>query len=212
MTYEELISDSKYEKLDVFSHKNIKHVVMKEMGENGFWSSVSNLYQVLGLIAILFGGFKVLMPFIKHGSWNNLVGFAGGMLFSVTLLIVIHELFHAIAYRIVGVRKLSFGMRLSKFLFFVVADKQVLSLKQFTVVALAPVVTIGVLTIIGMIFTYNHPLFYSFLAVFGIHSLFCGGDFGLLAYFENRKEREILTFDVKEEGKTYFYTKKKDDL
>lgn len=208
MTYEELINNPDYEKLDCFSHKNIKHVVMKEMGDGGRWSSVSNMYQVTGLIAIMIGGFKVFAPFIKHGNFDYLVGLAGGILFSVTLLIVVHEIIHAIAYLFVGAKKLSFGMRIRKFLFFVLADKQVFTLRQFKIVALAPVISVAVLTVLGMIFTYNQPMFYFFLSVFGIHSLFCGGDFGLLAYFENRKEREILTFDVKEEGKTYFYAKK----
>ncbi|MGC3977282.1 MAG: DUF3267 domain-containing protein [Paludibacteraceae bacterium] len=208
MTYEELINNPKYEKLDSFSHKNIKHVVMKEIGEYGVWAKISNLYQIIGLLAIIVGAIKVFLPFIKHGSWNNLVGFASGVLFSVTFLVVFHELFHAFAYRLIRVRNVSFGMKLRKFLFYVIADRQVLPLKKFTIVALTPVIIIGVLSIVGMVLTYNQPLFYAFLSVFGIHSLFCGGDFGLLSYFENRKDREILTFDVKEEGKTYFYVKK----
>lgn len=208
MTYEELINNTDYEKLDSFSHKNIKHVVMKEMGDGGSWASVSNIYQIIGLIAILYGSVRVFLPFFKHGNFNDLVGFAGGILFSVTLLIVLHELIHAFAYKLIGAKKLSFGMRLRKFLFFVLADRQVFSFRQFKKVALAPAVIIGLLCIIGMIFTFNQPMFYFFLSIFGIHSLFSGGDFGLLAYFENRKDREILTFDVKEEGKTYFYVKK----
>lgn len=208
MTYEELINNPDYEKLDCFSHKNIKHVVMKEMGDGGSWASVSNIYQSIGLIAILYGAFRALFPFFKYGKLDNLVGLAGGVLFSVTLLIVLHELIHAFAYKLIGAKKLSFGMRVRKFLFFVLADRQVFCFQQFRKVALAPVVTIGALCITGMVFTFNQPMFYFFLSVFGIHSLFSGGDFGLLSYFENRKEKEILTFDVKEEGKTYFYVKK----
>lgn len=208
MTYEELIENHDYEKIDSFSHKNIKHVVMKEMGEGGSWASVSNMYQVLGLLAIMIGTFKVFIPFIKHRHFDNLVAMAGGVLFSVTFLIAIHEIIHALAYKAVGAKKLSFGMRLRKFLFFVMADRQVLNYKQFKIVALAPAIIVAALTIVGMIFTYNQPMFYFFLSIFGIHSLFTGGDLGLLTYFENRKEREILTFDIKEEGKTYFYARK----
>ena len=210
MTYEELIENPDYEKVDSFSHKNIKHVVMKEMGEGGSWASISNMYQVLGLLAIMISAFKVFVPFFKHRNFENMVAMAGGVLFSVTFLIAIHEIIHALAYKMVGAKKLSFGMRLRKFLFFVMADKQVLSYKQFKIVALAPALTIAALTIAGMALTYNHPMFYFFLSVFGIHSLFTGGDLGLLTYFENRKNDEILTFDVKEEGKTYFYRKKPD--
>lgn len=209
MTYEELINDPNYEKLDSFSHKNIKHVVMKEMGDGGSWASVSNIYQSIGLIAIIYGSVRAFLPFFKHGKFDNLVGLAGGVLFSVTLLIILHELIHAFAYKLVGAKKLSFGMRLRKFLFFVLADRQVFCLQQLKKVALAPTVIIGLISVTGMVLTFNQPMFYFFLSVFGIHSLFSGGDFGLLSYFENRKEKEILTFDVKEEGKTYFYVKKK---
>ncbi|MFV0471667.1 MAG: metalloprotease family protein [Paludibacteraceae bacterium] len=207
MTYEELIENPRYEKLDSFSHENIKHVVMKEMGERGRWASISNMYQLAGLMAIMIGGVKAFIPFLKYGIWGNLVGFAIGILFSATFLIAFHEIIHALAYKILGAKKLSIGVKLRKFIFFVMADKQVLDYRQFKKVALAPAIIIALITIAGMILTYNQAMFYFFLSVFGVHSLFCGGDFGLLSYFENRKDREILTFDVKEEGKTYFYKK-----
>lgn len=208
MTYEELINNPEYEKLDEFSHNEIKQIIMREIGEGGSWANTSNLYQVLSLIAVILAAFKVFVPFLKHGIYQPLIAFAGGILFSVTFLIAFHEIIHALAYKYVGAKKLYMGMRLRKFLFFVQADKQVLDFHKFKIVALAPFITVIVLTIIGMVFSYGHPMFYFFLSIFSIHSLFCGGDFGLLSYFENREDRKILTFDMVKEQKTYFYVKK----
>ena len=137
----------------------------------------------------------------------SLEGLGMGVLFSFTVLIILHELLHAIAYLLVGAKKISFGMNLNKFMFYVQADKQVLNYKQFMFVALAPAVVVAVVSLTGAIFFYGQPLYYFFMVIFGLHGLFCGGDFGLLCFFENRKEDEIYTFDVKSEEKTYFYKK-----
>ena len=137
----------------------------------------------------------------------SLEGLGMGVLFSFTVLIILHELLHAIAYLLVGARKLSIGMNLKKFMFYVQADKKVLNYKQFMFVALTPTVVVAVVSLVGAIFFYGQPLYYFFMVIFGLHGLFCGGDFGLLCFFENRKDDEIYTFDVKNEGKTYFYKK-----
>lgn len=211
MTYEELIHNPNYEKLDVFSHKSMRHVLMKESGDGGVWSRVSNMYQVLSTLAFIMGGVKAFIPFIKKGDLENLMTLSLGVLFSATLLIVFHELIHAAAYRFVGAKNLSFKAYPKKFIFYVLADKQVLSFKQFRIVALAPVVSVAIIAFLGMVFSYNQPMFYFYLSIFSVHSLFCGGDFGMLSYFENRKGKDILTFDIKEEGKTYFYAKKEEE-
>jgi hypothetical protein len=96
-------------------------------------------------------------------------------------------------------------MKLRQFMFYVQADKQVLDYNQFKIVALAPVVSVAILSILGMILFYNQPAFYFFIPIFAFHSVFCGGDFGLLCFFANRPESKIYTFDVKQEEKTYFY-------
>ncbi len=213
MTYEELKQNSELSEIAVLEHKDLKKMLIeeKEISNNAGWARVANMYQIAGILAFVLGGFKAFMPFFIHRETAFLIWLGYGLLFTFSLLIVFHELIHAAAYRWVGAKNLSFGMNLKKFMFWVLADKQVLNYEQFKKVALAPAIVVTVLSILGMAIFYTQPYFYFFVPVFAFHSLFCGGDFGLLCFFQNRPNQEIVTFDVKEEGKTYFFAKKENE-
>ena len=208
MKYLELVNSTDYEITDEISHNDMKPFLRREITGNQGWGLIAKMYKAMGLLLVGFALVKAFAPYVTLRETASLEGLGMGVLFTFTVLIVLHELLHAIAYLLVGARKLSFGMNLKKFLFYVQADKQVLNYKKFMIVALAPVVLVGVVSLAGAIFYYGQPLYFFFLVIFGLHGLFCGGDFGLLCFFENRKEEEIYTFDVKSEGKTYFYKKK----
>ena len=207
MNYSEFITDPGYEKIEELEHSNLKPFLRREIAGNQGWGMIAKMYQGMGLLLIGFALIKAFASYMTHKETESLAGLGLGVLFSFTVLIVLHELLHAIAYLVVGARRLSFGMNLKKFLFFVQADKKVLNYKQFMIVALVPAVLVGVVSLAGAIFYYGQPLYYFFMVIFGLHGLFCSGDFGLLCFFENRKEDEIYTFDVKKERKTYFYKK-----
>lgn len=209
MTYTELQKNTDYNEIAQLRHSEMKEFIVGEMEKNQGYARIINMYQVVGMLAFILGLFKAFMPFYTQREWIYLVYLTAGLLFTCTFLILIHELIHALAYRYVGVRHLSFGMNLKKFMFYVQADKQVLTYKQFRVVALAPTVVVAALSFLGMIIFYQQPIFYFFLPILAFHALFCGGDFGLLCFFQNRTNMDIVTFDVKNEGKTYFYGKEK---
>ena len=203
-----IINNPAFEQIEVIEHSNLKPFLRREIIGNQGWGLIAKMYQGMGLLLVAFALVKAFAPYLRTRQTISLEWMGWGVMFCITALIVIHELLHAIAYFIVGARKLSFGMNLKKFMFYVQADKQVLNYKQFMIVALAPAVVVGVVSLAGAIFYYGQPFYYFFLVIFGLHGLFCGGDFGLLCFFENRKEDEIYTFDVKSEGKTYFYKRK----
>ena len=203
-----IINNPAFEQIEVIEHSNLKPFLRREIIGNQGWGLIAKMYQGMGLLLVAFALVKAFAPYLRTRETISLEWMGWSVLFCITALIVIHELLHAIAYLIVGARKLSFGMNLKKFMFYVQADKQVLNYKQFMIVALAPAVVVGVVSLAGAIFYYGQPFYYFFLVIFGLHGLFCGGDFGLLCFFENRKEDEIYTFDVKSEGKTYFYKRK----
>ena len=208
MKYPELINNPDYEKIEELSHDDIRPFLRREIAGNQGWGLIAKMYQGIGLLLVGFALIKAFAPYMTRRDTASLEGLGMGVLFSFTVLIVLHELLHAIAYLLVGAKKLSFGMNLRKFMFYVQADKKVLNYKQFMFVALAPAVVVGFVSLAGAIFFYGQPLYYFFMVLFGLHGLFCGGDFGLLCFFENRKDDEIYTFDVKSEGKTYFYKRK----
>jgi len=207
MKHNELISSNEYEQIIALKHSEIKNFIVTEVEKQSIWARIANMYQITGLLAFMLGLFKAFMPFFTKREGIYLFWLVLGLVFTFTLLIITHELIHALAYRYVGARNLSFGMNIRKFMFYVQADKQVLNYKQFKIVALAPVVSVAIVSILGMIIFYNHAAFYFFIPIFAFHSMFCGGDFGLLCIFANRSDKEILTFDVKSEEKTYFYAK-----
>ncbi|MDD3078713.1 MAG: DUF3267 domain-containing protein [Paludibacter sp.] len=209
MTYEDIVNGKDFELEAEVSHSGIKNFLIPEIEKQPVYARIANMYQITGMLAFVLGGFKAFMPFFTQRNSVYLWEMFFGLIFSFTILIFIHEGIHAIAYKCVGVKHLSFGMQLKKFLFYVQANKQVIDSKQFTIVALAPAVTVATLSLLGMIFFYDKPLFYFFIPIFAFHSLFCGGDFGLLSFFQNRSDKEIVTFDLKKEGKTYFYSRKK---
>ena len=203
-----IINNPAFEQIEVIEHSNLKPFLRREIIGNQGWGLIAKMYQAMGLLLVGFALVKAFAPYLRTRETISLEWMGWGVMFCITALIVIHELLHAIAYLIVGARKLSFGMNLKKFIFYVQADKQVLNYKQFMLVALAPAVVVATVSLAGAIFFYGQPLYYFFMVLFGLHGLFCGGDFGLLCFFENRKDDEIYTFDVKSEGKTYFYKRK----
>ncbi|MBN2766314.1 MAG: DUF3267 domain-containing protein [Paludibacteraceae bacterium] len=205
MTVNELKSNPDYKLLDEVKHDEMKNFIVAEVEQQPPFARIANMYQIAGLLAFVIGGFRAFMPFFTNRETIYLWWLLAGLVFTFTVLIALHELIHAVAYRFVGAKNLSFGMSLRKFMFYVQADGQVLNFKQFQIVALAPAVLVSALSLVGMAVFYTHPAFYFFIPVFGLHSIFCGGDFGLLCYFQNRKDKEILTFDVKAESKTCFF-------
>lgn len=209
MTYDELLKNPDYSLIETLIHTEMKKLVVSEFKQNRGWSRIAMVYQFIGTIGFTFFLTYSIVRGYKYDDYSDLIWFGLGSLFSVTVLIVIHELIHAVAYLLVGARHISFGMQLRKFMFYVLSDKDVVNYKQFKIVALAPAIVVSILSLMALWIFYQQPIFYFFVPIFGLHSVFCGGDFGLLCFFQNRTEQEILTFDVKAEGKTYFYATKK---
>ena len=209
MTYEKLIQNPDYSLIEILEHSKIKSLVISEFKINRGWSRIAIAYQFIGMIVLSYFLTLTILTGTKEDVTSDFIYFGIGTMFSFTFLIVIHELIHAGAYHLVGARQLSFGMQIKKFVFYVLSDREVLNYRQFKIVALAPALIVSVLTLTALLFFNHQPVFYFFLPVFCLHSFFSSGDFGLLCYFQNRSQQEILTFDVKSEEKTYFYGKEK---
>ena len=207
MNYDELMADNNYKEIASLEYADIKSFIVSEIEKRSLWARVAMIYQIIGLLAFVLGVYKAFMSYFANQQSVDLWWLLGGFIFTFSVLIIIHELIHAIAYKYIGAKHLSFGMNLKKFIFYVQAEKEVLNYKQFKIVALAPTLTVFVLSLFGMIVFYKLPAFYFFIPIFAFHSIFCAGDFGLLSFFSNRQNLEIVTFDIKAEGKTYFYGK-----
>jgi hypothetical protein len=158
---------------------------------------------------VMFGGFMVLGGLsgwhISSGSMtigSVLLHFTAGVAASF-LLIPAHELLHGLGFKKAGADKVSYRAIWKKLIFYAIADGFPANYQQFRTVALMP------FTVITLVFVLLVSLFPAGWSVFLIsvavsHAAFCIGDFALLGYMFDHKEKDIITVDDLQAGKTFF--------
>ena len=207
LTPEDLQNESEFELLTEVSHQKLRDFVVEQITEEKYLIRIYSIYQVIMMIVFAFLLTRgIALAFKGHSETLINVGLA--VVFSFSALIIVHELLHALVYMITGAKRISFGAIPKKFIFYALADRQVIATRAFHVVALTPFVVVKLICVIGIIEFYNDQVMYFFLSVMCLHSLFCAGDIAMLAFYRIHKEKEIYNFDDKNEGKTYFYTRK----
>ena len=204
---EELNDPVAFDLFATVEQNRIKDFVLQQVMSDKKLIPVYMIYQTLLFLAgIFFFTRSVVLAY--RGDPHYLLVSAGAIVFSMTLLVAIHELLHGIALKITGAPKVKFGGILSKFIFFAEADHFVLGKKAFLFVAFTPFVVINLMTIAGIILFFSVPFLYFFLIVMVIHSFFCSGDVALATIFYRFPGRETYTYDNAAEKKTYYFMKK----
>ena len=203
---EDLQNEIEYELLTEVSHQYLREFVLELISKGKMIIRIYSIYQVIMMTIFVFLLTKGIVLCIK-GYQTLLIQIGLSIIFSVTALIVIHELLHALAYLATGARRISFGVILKKFVFYAMADQQVIAPRAFHIVALTPFVVVKLICLWGLVQFYNEPQLYFFLSVMCLHSLFCAGDIAMLAFYQLHPGKEIYNFDNKREGKTYFYAR-----
>lgn len=206
-TIEELQNSDNYELVAELEHRQIKEFVIDQITTERKLIKGFMIYQG---IMILVGLFFATRPIVlaMRGNYEPLFWLLGAIAFTFTLLILIHELLHLLALKITGAPKISVGGYLKKFIFYAEADRHVLNREQFALVALTPLVVVKVITLIAIIFTIGHPVFYFWIFIMSAHSLFCAGDIGMLSFFDRFPGSKVYTYDVQEEKRSYFFREK----
>lgn len=127
------------------------------------------------------------------------IGFFAGSI----IVIPFHELFHALAYKIVGAPKILYGMDLKQMIFYVTADRFITGKMKFIIVALSPFVIINLLVVFWL---FNFPSPGNFILGINFmlfHNIMCIGDFSMLAYFYRNRKKELYTFDIPEDKQSF---------
>lgn len=207
LTPEDLINNDAFELLAEVKHTEIKDFVMEQVINEKYLIKNYGIYQVAMMALFIFILVKGTVQ-LARGINEPVIAIGASVVFSVTLLVIIHEFIHALAYWVNGSRNLSVGAIWQKFIFYVAADRQVISYPVFRIVALSPFISIKIASIILTILFWSSPLAYFFMSVMCIHSLFCGGDIAMLAFYSIHADKEIYNFDDLKKGKTYFYIRK----
>lgn len=203
---EELKNGDNYELLAELEHEEIKSFVLSQLEKGGWLVKGFMVYQAAMVLLGLFIITRALV-FSFRGTYEPLWFSIGAIIFCVTALVIIHELLHGIAIKLTGAEKMRYGAYFKKFIFYAEADRHVFNRRQFTFVALTPLVMVKLVTLAGIIIFFSHPLIYTFTLIMCVHSLFCAGDIGLLSVFYTAQS-EVFTFDIKEERKSYYFRKK----
>ena len=119
---EDLQTGGEFELLEEVSHQNLREFVVSQIREEKQVIRFYSIYQVLMMTLFVFFLTRSIIFSIK--GYSEALAYVGvGVLFSFSLLIVIHELLHALAYLFTGSRKISFGYILKKFVFYALADR-----------------------------------------------------------------------------------------
>jgi hypothetical protein len=202
----EELGEKGYVLLDNLGHKDLIPFVrtyLKKRTPITLFYIISNVI-IAGVISFWF--FKSYETgFFNLGDGFTYFSFGLALAFG---LIPIHEYIHVLAYKSQGARNTSYDANLKKFYFMALADQFVANKKEFRIVALAPFVVITTTLIVLLFFTSQLWTF----TIFGVlltHTAFSSGDFGLLSYFDFHKDKDIVTYDDKENSITYFYGKTK---
>lgn len=204
---EDLQNPQQFELLAEVEHRQIKKFIFEQIRPGVRLIRIYSVYQVIMLVLLGFLAGHAVIQFVR-GVAEPLIHTGYAFLFSFTILIFFHELLHAAAYRLCGVRNLKAGMMLKKFIFYVMADREVIGLRTFRIVAFAPLLIVKLACLALGVLYWSAPYAYFFFTVMCIHSLFCAGDMAMLAFYSIHRNQEIYNYDDIKQQKSYFYARK----
>ena len=197
----EQLDASGYKILAQLDHKELVPFVRKYLGVRT-WSS--NLYYLFNIMAFggagyyMIRGWKIgyftLEDGLSHLCYGLAIAFA---------LLPLHEGIHGLAYKSQGALQTAYIANWKKFYFMAVADRFVASGREFRIVAIAPFLIITVLCLLLMIWA-SPEWKMTWLGVLMTHTAFCSGDFGLLSFFDHHRDQEVITYDDRSSGLTFF--------
>ncbi len=161
------------------------------------------------LINLLF--FILFVVFSVNGIASEVLNFRAflaqvgwGMLAGGIIIIPFHEGFHALAFLLIGARKIRFGADFRQMLFYATAENFVAGRKGFSVVALAPFLIINIASAFYLLyFGYSNMVLITVMLL--MHNIMCIGDFAMLSFFIRNKDKEMYTFDDLDTKTAWFY-------
>ncbi|MCL1821248.1 MAG: DUF3267 domain-containing protein [Prolixibacteraceae bacterium] len=203
----ELHDSDKFELIAEVEYSRIKDFVLKFLFEDKKVVPAYMVYQMVMFIVGLFFFTRGIVFALRGSPIFLLVSFVG-VVFSISFLVAFHELLHGIVQKFCGAPKVSFGRVPGKYIFYSEADKFVWGRRQYTLVALTPLIFVQIITFLGIIIFQDSHLFYFFMMVMCIHSFLCAGDVVMATVFYRFPGRNVYTFDNQKEKKSYYFVEK----
>jgi len=199
---ETLETDPAYNQVMALDFENMIPFVLEHIWKRGIPAYVFALVNGALLIGI---PVVMVVSYTGHSlTWTRmLLHGVSGIIAGSLLIIPVHELLHGLAYRILGAKKIRFGVDFQQFIFFVTADRHPVSGIQLGFIALAPFVVINLATCLIVLLLFPGLLLFSCFFLL-THNIMCIGDFAMVNYV-SRHERGLYSFDEPEKKMSYFY-------
>lgn len=125
------------------------------------------------------------------------------VIFMFVVLLPIHEGIHAITYWLKGAKDIRFSIAKKGFAVFTMANRHVVHLREYPILAVTPFV---VITLIINILVYFYTTYFVFFVIlFFIHSFACMGDMILINFAINHWNKSIYNYDDFDSKKSYFF-------
>ncbi len=194
-----------YSQVEVLAYENVIPFVFKNIKQFNLSTAVFYISNIIFFVFLLL---HILNSFFT-GDYSLgdlfLSGLVGFIVFPI-LLIPLHEFLHAVAYKIIGAPRIRIGMSLSQYVFYVAADKFVAGFFEMIFVAIVPFVLISAL-FVYLFMVVDSGISTALLMSLFAHGTMCIGDFAVLSFFIENGRSKLITFDLYEEKKAYFYLK-----
>jgi hypothetical protein len=192
----ELGDEERFERIEEFLHREPMPFLERAfLRQRGFWVVV---YWVLcGLCLGWWVGtlFELKVRAMVMQTGLGMVGFL--------LLLWVHELLHAVAYWIVGAKKVRFVVVWDKGIAYTIAPDFVASGREITWLALFPFAVITPVLVAGMVVLAEWKTLVAFTLL--LHTTACLGDFAIVNYCRKRKREKLWTVDPAGAEVSYFY-------
>lgn len=193
------LTSPRYALLAELTHAELGEFVLRYFFRRRSWLVWAHHAMSLATLAAI-----VWVAIDQHRSFVRCLGDFG--LAFVALFVVIlplHELAHAAAYRLVGARDIRWDYSTRMLAVWVIAHRFVAGTRAFAIVALAPFVVLNAALIACALAFPQFSVLLLFVLLWHLHGAV--GDWALLNFVWLHRARGFWTYDDAAAGKSYFF-------
>jgi len=157
------------------------------------------IYLLLGFVGVLYIFFDNELASVDHRFW--IVGLTGGLLLSLLISPVLHELLHATFFKLYGAKNIKFKWNWNLFRFIIQASDFVLSKRNYYLICILTFFIFSVLPLI-LAFYVDGVWLFTLLSLSFFHALYAMKDLAICSYLYKFPDCYIYSSS---ENKTIFY-------